>query len=366
MTAQHGQRMRATEIRREAARNLATGTSHALLLVVTTAVLVCGLSILELGTISGLVTTAQQFQQRGGSISILTAEGSVNGRVCDLLANQPGVRAAGAISTSETPLRLAAIPQNPLTHFTASPGFATLLPAATGQQEPGLLLPEAVARDLGLHIGDALPTASGPTVLGGTYDYPDDGRPPGMGYAAVSPTNADHIFDACWIDAYPVSQETIDLLYTTVIADSPLSDSSPKLSQHNTSMGKATEPAEAYNTRTSAWYPMVGFVLGAVIGAGAIWLRRLEIASALHSGIRKTDQLAMFTLELGTWASIAALIAASVILIGARHFAYADHPIVILTTALIPAMTCAGTLLGGLTAAMSVRERRLFAYFKGR
>lgn len=366
MTGQRSQRMRPSEIGREAARNLATGTSHALLLVVTTAVLVCGLSILELGAISGLVQSAQQFQQRGGSISILTAEGSVNGRVCDLLADQPGVRAAGAISTSETPLRLSAIPQNPLTYFTASPGFSTMLPAATGQQQPGLLLPEAVADDLGLRIGDPLPTASGPSILGGTYDYPDDGRPPGMGYAAISPTNADRTFDACWIDAFPVNQATIDLLYTTVIADSPLSDSGPKLTQHNTSMGKATEPVRAFNARTSIWNPVVGFVLGAVMGVGAVWLRRLEIASALHSGIRKIDQLAMFTLELSAWVSVAALVTAPVILIGARHFPDADHQAVIFTAALIPAMTCAGALLGGLAAVVAVRERRLFAYFKGR
>lgn len=366
MTPQRSQRMRPAEIRREAARNLATGTSHALLLAVTTAVLICGLSILELSTIRGMISTAQQFQQRGGSIMILTAENSINGRLCDLLADQPGVQAAGALSTMDTPLRLGAIPNNPLTHFTASPGFATMLPAATGQQHPGLLLPEAVADDLGLRVGDPLPTASGPTVLGGTYDYPDDGRPPGMGYAAISPTSADHIFDACWIDAYPVGQATTDLLYTTVIADSSLPDSGPKLTQHNTTLGKATEPAHAYTARTSAWYPVAGFILGSVIGAGAIWLRRLEIASALHSGIRKTDQLAIFTLETAAWASVAALTAAPLILISARYLAYADHPTVTLTTALIPAMTCAGTLLGVLAAALSVRERRLFAYFKGR
>lgn len=147
-----------------------------------------------------------------------------------------------APSPSETPLRVASIPQNPLTFFRSSPGFATMLPKSTGSTEPGLLMPTAVVDTLGLTLGDPIQTADGPTVLGGTYEYPDDGRTTGMGYAAIAPSAPDTKFDECWIDAYPVSQATTDLLYTTIAADSNLPDTGPQLSQHNMQLGKPVAP----------------------------------------------------------------------------------------------------------------------------
>ncbi|MCX4471353.1 hypothetical protein OOK41_13720 [Micromonospora sp. NBC_01655] len=361
-----GSRMRFREIRGEAGRNLGTGTARATILALLTALICTALAALDAISMTGIITAAGTFRDRGASITILDAEHSIDGRACDRLAEQPGVRAAGALAKTDTPLTVAALPQNPLTFFTASPGFATMLPDASGQRTPGLLLPTDVARQLGLRIGDPIHTASGATALGGTYEYPDDGRPRGLGYAAIAPVSPSTRFDQCWIDAYPVSRATIELLYTAIAADATLPESGPTLSQHNQTLGTAIEPAAVYANRMTAVFPLAGLLLGLVTGAGAVWLRRLEIASALHAGIRKTDQASTLLLETAAWATCGALVALPMIAILTQHLDVADHSAVVLTAVQAPTLTAAGALLGTLLAALSIRERRLFTYFKGR
>ncbi len=358
--------MRFREIRREAGRNLSSGASKAVLLMLLVAATSTSLAALDSVEMTGVLRAAEEFRARGASITILTAEGSVDGRACDALRHVEGVRAAGALAESETPLRVASIPQNPLTFFRSSPGFATMLPKSTGSTEPGLLMPTAVVDTLGLTLGDPIQTADGPTVLGGTYEYPDDGRTTGMGYAAIAPSAPDTKFDECWIDAYPVSQATTDLLYTTIAADSNLPDTGPQLSQHNMQLGKPVAPGAAFAGRSTAAFPIAGFGIGALVGFGAVWLRRLEIASALHVGVRRADQTVTLLLEALAWSCVGALVALPAIGLLTQALAVSDLIPVAATAALTPALTVSGAILGTLAAALLVREQRLFSYFKGR
>lgn len=362
----HGPGMRFAEVRREAMRNLRSGTSRAAILALLTAGLATSLAVLDTNMMNSIIGSAAQFRDRGGSISILTAENSINGRACDALADLDGVRAAGALSESDTPLTLAGIPQNPLTQFTSTPGFATMLPASTGQQAPGLLLPDTVANTLGLTVGDPIHTAEGTSALGGTYSYPDDGRPRGMGYAVIAPDSPDRSFDQCWIDAYPVTQSTTDLLYTAIAANSSLPDSGPTLTQHNRTLGTPGQPAEQFTHRMTAFFPLVGGVLGVLLGAIAIWGRRLEIASALHAGIRRSDQTAILLLEALAWSLAGTATAIPIVAALTQTLTIEDHSIVVLTALQTPAMTASGVLLGSLVTAVLIREQRLFAYFKSR
>lgn len=358
--------MRFREVRREAARNLASGTSRALLLTILVATTSGTLASLDTRAMTGELAAAAEFRERGGSITILQLAGSIDGRACDALAELDGVRAAGALSEQETPLNLAGIPQNPVTSFIASAGFATMLPESTGQQHPGLIMPTELAETLGLDLGDPVHTTSGPTVLGGTYAYPDDGRPRGMGYAAIAPAPAETLFDQCWIDAFPVTQATLDTLYTAVSAAAPHSDDSPELTQHNATLGVATDPSEAYGARSTAMFPVAAFVVSLLVGLAAVWVRRIEIASALHSGVRKTDEVGTLLLEASAWSLAGALTTIPIIAILTQSLAVNDHLPVVLTASLTPALSVSGAILGTLAAALLIREQRLFAYFKGR
>lgn len=361
-----GPRMRFAEIAREAARNLASGTSRAMLLALTVGLATSVLAAFDVTSMTGVINAAETFREQGGSITILTAEGSIDGRACDALRDQPGVRAAGAVAAQEPPLTVAGVPQNPLTFFATSPGFSRMLPQSTGQQQPGPLLSEATATSLGLSIGDTVISTSGDTVLGGTYDYPDDGRPRGMGYAAIAPTSADDPFDECWIDAYPVTRATADLLYTALAADATLADSGLTVSQHNQSLGQARDPAAEFSGRMTALFPLAALALGAGVGFLSAWSRRLEIASALHTGVRRLDHTATLLLETFAWSAVAAATSIPVIALLAQNLTQTDHIRVVLTAAHIPTMVVAGAILGTLTAALTIRESRLFAYFKDR
>ena len=358
--------MRFREVRREAARNLASGTSRALLLAILVATTSGTLAALDTRAMTGELKAAAEFRQRGGSITILQLEGSIDGRVCDGIRSLPGVRSAGALSEQDAPLRLAGIPQNPVTSFVSSPGFATVLPESTGQQRAGLLLPTELSETLGLDIGDAIYTASGPTALGGTYAYPDDGRPRGMGYAAIAPAPPETLFDQCWIDAYPVTQATIDMLYTAISAGAPASDTSPEVSQHNSTLGVATDPSETYSARSTELFPAAACIVSLLVGFTTVWMRRMEIASALHSGVRKPDEVGVLLLEASAWSLAGATTTVPIIAFLTQSLEANDHLPVVLTAALTPALTVSGGILGTLTAALLVREQRLFAYFKGR
>lgn len=358
--------MRFREVRREAGRNLSSGASRAVLLMLLVAAGSATLAALDTAEMTGVIRAAEDFRARGASITILVAEDSIDGRACDALGRLDGVRAAGALAERETPLRVASIPQNPLTYFESSPGFATMLPAATGGTEPGLLMPIAVVETLGLTLGDPIQTADGPTTLGGTYEYPDDGRTTGMGYAAIAPIAPDSKFDECWIDAFPVSQATTDLLYTAIAADSNLPDTGPQLSQHNLQLGKPVNPESAFAGRSTGAFPLAGFGIGAMVGFGAVWLRRLEIASAFHVGVQRSDQTVTLLLEALAWSCAGALVAFPAIALLTQNLAASDLIPVAATAALTPALTVSGAILGTLAAALLVRERRLFSYFKGR
>lgn len=361
-----GPQMRFAESAREAWRNVASGTSRAVVLTSVVGLATSLLAAADTMSMTGVIGAAEAFRERGGSIAILTAEGAIDGRACDALVDQPGVRAAGAVAAQEPPLTVAGVPQNPLTFFAASPGFSTMLPQSTGQEQPGLLLPEATAESLGLSIGDPVFSKAGDTVLGGTYAYPDDGRPRGMGYAAIAPTSADRPFDECWLDAYPVTPATTDLLYTAIAADASLTDAGLTVSQHNQSLGQARDPATEFTGRMTALFPLGALGLGAGAGFLAVWSRRLEIASALHSGVHRLDQTATTLLEALAWSAAGAATSIPVIALLTQRLTQSDHLRVVLTASHIPTMVVAGVILGTLAAVLTVRESRLFAYFKDR
>lgn len=358
--------MRFASILDEAGRDLTSGTTRATWLLLLAALGSIGLVRLDLDAVLTQLADARRYQERGASITILSSPGGIDGRRCDALSKHDGVRAAGALREEPTEVRLANLPQNPLPHWSSSPGFTTMLPASSGQQLPGLLLPTQLVSTLGLDIGDPVHTSAGRSILGGSYDYPDDGRPPGLGYAVIAPTTAHETFDECWIDVHPANPATRELLYTTIRADAPAGDSPPSLTQHNPSLGQLADTEHAYHERATAHVPYVALLAGLLLGGLAIWARRLELSSALHTGVCKRDLLAIVTMESCAWALPGPALGVPVAAYLAHDLATSDFSTVLLTSITTPSCLSAGALLGtGLVTAF-IRERRLFAYFKTR
>lgn len=65
--------MRFREIRREAGRNLSSGASKAVLLMLLVAATSTSLAALDSVEMTGVIRAAEEFRARGASITILTA-----------------------------------------------------------------------------------------------------------------------------------------------------------------------------------------------------------------------------------------------------------------------------------------------------
>jgi hypothetical protein len=355
--------MRRSSIIREATRNLASGTTRATLL---TFILVCvasGLILADLLSISQIVQRAEAFHRSGASIEIFTADDRIDGAACDDLAKLPGVRGAGALRKSDGKVFPSVLPGTPIPTGAGSPGLVKLLGGTL--QGAGVLAGPEVIGQLGLRAGTALQTASGPVSIGGTYDYPDDGRRGGLRYALVVPVPAAGNFDECWADIWPVDSALTQLIFTTALPGRHPS-SQTELSQLNTTMGTSFDASEAVRSRATRLSAIAGAGLGMIIGLWGAFSRRLEMASALHAGVPRRALMAVLLIESGSWLTISGIVSVAVGVVAARHLGDDLRTTVALSSFHIALAVVLGGLAGTCMAFAAIRENQLFSYFKTR
>jgi len=121
----------------------------------------------------------------------------------------------------------------------------------------------------------------------------------------------------------------------------------------------------SFLNRPSRFAPLMAFVGGMMIGAVALWQRRLELASALHSGLPKAFLLLQTVAETAAWALCGLILAAPWILFAASR-ATADGPSIGLTGLRSLLTGVLGAVIGTAVAASASRERSLFKLFKNR
>jgi hypothetical protein len=218
---------------------------------------------------------------------------------------------------------------------------------------------------LGPSATRALPTTSGPVPVGGTYDYPDDGRRAGLRYALLLPVPASGAFDECWADIWPADSRLTQLLFTTVLPSAHPS-AQAELSQLNATMAASLDAADALSQRATRLSALTGAGLGTVIGFWGAFGRRLELASALHAGVSRRALMAGMLIETGCWLALAGILSLAVGVVAARHLGEDLRA----TLALASLQTAAAAVLGGLAgtcaAFAAIRENQLFRYFKTR
>jgi hypothetical protein len=355
--------MRLSALVSEAGLDLARGVARAVWCALALGLVLVALVVVDGSAARRVIDQAHDFQARGAATLVLSLPGGIDGRLCDALARQPGVRAAGAVRVEADPLMLAPLPDSPLTWYSVSPGFAWLLPGSTGFDQAGLLVSREVAQRFGLTVGRRLdfvqPAASGSvpggaaagaTRLAGLYDYPQDGRSPGFGYAVLALAPAAEPFDQCWLDQYPVVPATSDLLYSVILPDADTQTNPPQVQQHNGSLGAPQDPAAAWRRRPTAAAWWAAGLAGAVIGAVSIVARRLELASNAHAGQSRPDRLAQIGLETAAWALTAAAVGAGAVAWVSAGLDPADRPAVARALAAIVWSGAAGAVAGALAA----------------
>lgn len=358
--------MRSSAVIREATRNILSGTTRLGLLATALIIATGGLGAADLAAVRALEEKARTFQEVGASVLTLSAPGRIDGRACEALRGLSGVRAAGALRESTQQVRALALPAAPLQAKDVTVGFPAIL---TRQPSPpsGAVIVREAADQLGVGSGGSIPTTSGELRVGATFDYPDDGRRTGLGYAALLPTVDDGPFDECWVDAWPMITALPALLMTAVTPSTGARDEqSPALGQLNTRLGAEFDGPRQFANRVTAVAPVVAAALGLILGVVAIRLRRIQLAAALHSRMRRADLQAQMVLEVSAWClpTLAVGVALAGIAVATGDPPdYGTHVILALRA---PLAGVAGALVGTVIGVALTRERHLFRYFKDR
>jgi len=352
--------VRLDAIARELWAGVLSGTARIVTLTVLATIVSAGLSAADIVLTRRLIADAEAFQQAGAATLTLSAEGQVDASACKALAQVEGVRASGAIRRRALPVVASALPGAPLTAFETTPGFAAVL----GSPGTGVVVPDEVADVLGLSEGDRIPTTEGVVEVGGTYPYPDDGRRPGFGWAALIETADTSPFDECWVLAWPQSDAMGSLLLGVLL---PGADSErPELGQLNGALGARFDGMALFDGRLTAWAPSLAAALVGVLAFVSVRGRRLSIASDLHAGARRRDIATVMVVEGTTWLTAALILTMGSTAILAAPEALADRGALLVQGARVALASSAAGVAGIVAAVWSVRESHLVRYFKDR
>ncbi|MBB6170032.1 hypothetical protein HNR23_000092 [Nocardiopsis mwathae] len=355
--------MRPGSILSEAWRDLATGTTRAAVFAVALAAVTASLAITDARAIIALQQRAAEFVDAGAAVRILNAVDATDGAACEALSDVPSIGSAGAVSEG-TPLTLAAMPDNPVPVYEATPGMGEVL-GVRPLSADGVWIPTGVAERLGVGAGRTLETDQGPMVIAGVYDHPDDGRDSRLGYAVVVPTVAAGEFDQCWAHVWPVVDDADELIRSTVASDVD-PDVSVTIGQLNTRLGASFDAAAAFSERITRAAVPGAALAGLVLGFLAIRARRLEIAGALHVGQSRRALLAAVLLETAAWSVAALALAAFALLPAVGPNNPADPLQAFAIDIRGPAAAVPAALAGAVVALLLIREDHLFRYFKDR
>lgn len=350
---------------REISRDVRTGTARVGGLFLIAAFVLSVVVLSDILTISRSVNDAIDYQQSGAAITTLALPGRINGASCEALADAPNVSGAGAVrSLGKIPA--VTLPSEPLELYSVTPGFAEVL-GADDHRGDGVYVSADVASAFG---GSAIPLGAGaPAPIRGAFPYPPDGRRAGFGWAVASPTSADQgPFDECWVLAWPQRPDMRQLLLTsvTVVHGGDGSADQPVVSPLNATYGLTFPGPAAYQSRVTQYAPALGAMVGVLLAAGAVWFRRVEIASNLHAGGTRGALCLQHLVECAIWSAPAVAGAWLAGFFSAGFFTPTELPSLALRSAEIALPFFAGSLAGTSLAFTVVREKRLWLYAKSR
>lgn len=355
--------MRWSSLASEALRNIRTGTALAVQLAAllgTLSAVVIWLSAFEVMTIAN---QGLDYRQSGAAVLIIQAPGAIDPGACEALNATEGVR-AGALRRAQRDVVASALPGSSVPTYESSPGLASILLAGLPAPGVGVLVSSAVADALG--DSASLATTAGPLPVTGVYEYPADGRRSDLEFAMVSPTTSSAPFDECWAETWPQSTELEPLLRTTRIAGESSSANDAVLLQLNGTRGTSFDGEAMFQGRATRSLPVLAAVTGALVGFAAARLRKLELASARHSGVTMADQWLIVMGESAAWA--VAVLAFSVPVTGAFLIRAlpGDAGAYLQIGAVVPVLVIGGGLVGATAAVLISSERSLFRDFKRR
>lgn len=279
---------RVASICSEAARNLGSGTTKAVLFGLAFLAIVGSIAGVQSRSVVDLIVRATQFRDSGAAVQILSAPGAVDAATCDALSSVNGVLASGALRQGPS-VTLAALPSRPVGSFEVSPGFSALLAWQHRDDRAGVWVARSLLDEIGARPAESLALRNGSSAtVAGAYEYPDDGRDPKLAHQILLPTARSGAFDECWMLIWPDRAAANDVVFLPVIPQDPGPDSrgmpAPALRQLNTSLGESFVTGGAMEGLLGAPLTAIAAVLAGLLGFLAIRLRRLESREFLALG----------------------------------------------------------------------------------
>jgi hypothetical protein len=280
----------------EAARNVISGASRALLFALALSAGLIVLAEFELTTVSSLVSRTDAFVAAGGSTFVLVAEGSVDPHRCEDLVRTGQVDAAGALRAGPA-LRFAGLPSNPVASYEVTAGLMALV--APTHRSAEVLYSAGLADTVQL----GLPQPYVGRVADGVYSWPEDGRQPALQYAALTAVPPRGAFDACWARA---SDPSVDLsvLLRSVLIRAPGDSSEVSVDRLNARLGQGLDTKAEFGSRPSRISGALAAVFAALLAAAALRLRALELATASSVGVPRVSLLAQHLIEAFVWVGV--------------------------------------------------------------
>lgn len=353
--------MRLAAVVSEARRNVASASARTLLLTAMTAAAFAVLATADTVATGQLAKQAAVYRDSGAPTLILNADDMIDGAACDRLSSVDGIAAAGAIRTAAEPLQPVATPGQSIPLEETSPGFAAVI---ASRAKGGITVASDVAAQYTTRLPAHLATAVGDVIIGDTYPFPDDGRNPTLGYAALAPVAADSgPFDSCWATIWPADPGKQVLLYSA-ITTSPPPDADITITQLNPTHGTSFAGADLLAGHTTRYAPAAAAIIGVILTLGSARLRRLELAAARHLGVTRTALTCQILIETACWAPIAGL-AAGAATVAAGIALHAGTAAIALGAKAIVA-GFAGCFAGALIAGTITSPRQIVNYFKQR
>ncbi|MDR2348733.1 MAG: hypothetical protein LBD90_09030 [Bifidobacteriaceae bacterium] len=359
--------MRPQSIVSEALANLASGTTRGALLTLVFSVLVGGLALVDLAVVAGEVEAAASFRGAGASVQTLKVVGGIDPARCEALGGAAPIQAAGALRQGES-IQPKALPGSELTTWEVTPGLLALLPPIagvdTGQAAAGLWISADLAETLGVRPGERLNTYQGQATVAAVFEWPDDGRLRDLGYSVLAPVVPDGPFTQCWAEVWPSSDAAASLLRLAL--NTRVDPQQVVQSQLNASLGVDLDVRARIADRVSRRAGAIAAAVGAILGLASLRLRRLEVASALHAGVAKTDLIWQHAVETAGWAVPGLVICfAAVAVLSYSAGAGAQSALLVIGSATVLA-GFASAFWGAAAGVCLIRERHLFKLFRER
>ncbi|MDR2453166.1 MAG: hypothetical protein LBD51_01135 [Bifidobacteriaceae bacterium] len=349
----------------EAWRDVVSGTTRCAVWAGPAALVMAACAAFDMVQIDSLVRQAAEFEEAGASVRIIQTQRLVDGPACAAIGQQPFLE-GGALREEPAKTAAAVLPSSPMATYSVTEGLLALVPVISDSGGAGVFVSLDAAEALGVGAGGSFQSTSGEVRVRGIFDWPQDGRRRGFGYAVLEPAAAEGAFDECWARMAPAGEDLSGLLAATLLPHDVEARKSVALSQLNSTLGERFDGAARLAERTSRWTWLVALAGCGILGFASVRSRKLELASDLHAGVGKLALIGLMALEAGWWAAVSVALAgaASGIVIGLGSGlavgATATAALLVLGQGLV------GALMGAVAGAASIREAALFRYAKSR